>query len=176
MIDSLKGLARSEFVRLACLIAFVACPGFAWLFTFDRDGFLAMDFGKVLMLGLAISSPVFLVNCVAAYFHDYMTNPRPHMPARMRAQFAIRGKDKEKILKDELEAEEVEKDMSFSTMFGFAGAIGLIPLYAPLAFHRWLSLFGAIGVMALLEGVLLCFLVWRSLYVFHHPPKDDILG
>jgi hypothetical protein len=88
MIDSISKLKHDRFILLAVIVACVIYPGFVFLFVFERDLFVGLDFLKIMMLALAPTALLFLVNLLPSYLYFH----RPVAPHRPRWRQCCRAR------------------------------------------------------------------------------------
>jgi hypothetical protein len=177
MIETLAKLKRDRFILLTVVVGCVICPGFAFLFVFNRDAFTSLEFLKVLMLALAITTPIFLVNFVPTFLWAHLA--RTSVSAQARADFVAQDTpDRDEVI-NELEREgRREERQTIERAMLWASALSICPLYLPIALRPfvYLTAEAAIGVVIVAETVVIVAVVALALWQLQRPGKPRLPG
>lgn len=131
MIESLSKLKRDRFILLTVLVACVLCPGFAFLFVFLPEIFAALDFTKLLMLALAITTPVYLLCFLPAIFWVRLGTGGVSAEALMNQVPRDTPNYAEVIREHKVDGRRREREQMELAML-LAALLSIVPLYLPL--------------------------------------------
>lgn len=178
MMDSVSKLKHDRFLLLTVMIACVVCPGFVFLFVFQHDVFITLDFLKLLMLALSPGAPVFLFNLIPSYLYVQL-QPRGPVPESLIASLADDLPNREQVM-EQHRAEGRRRDRETMNMaMVVAAVLSIGPLYLPAATHFFttLSVHGAVAVLIVAEILTFagaCVLGMWPVVRPHRTPMPDV--